>query len=265
MTRSVPMAVAATLLVTLRPGASAQHREDLRPEAAESVTDEEARGLVFRLGEGAPPDDRAVLVARPPSAPLGEEDARRILDRLPAWRDEPVERGFAWREDSLPPPRTGRAIRAAFPPPASAERPEPTEAGPLRLLRRAPEGEVPLAPHLSITFSQPMVAVTSQDELGRSRPPVRLYPEPRGRWRWVGTRTLLFEPEGRFPMATEYRVEVPAGTRSLTGGVLGREVSWRFLTPPPRLVARHPEGGPARREASAPTSPMRLTPARCRG
>ena len=249
MTRSVPMAVAATLLVTLRPGASAQHREDLRPEAAESVTDEEARGLVFRLGEGAPPDDRAVLVARPPSAPLGEEDARRILDRLPAWRDEPVERGFAWREDSLPPPRTGRAIRAAFPPPASAERPEPTEAGPLRLLRRAPEGEVPLAPHLSITFSQPMVAVTSQDELGRSRPPVRLYPEPRGRWRWVGTRTLLFEPEGRFPMATEYRVEVPAGTRSLTGGVLGREVSWRFLTPPPRLVARHPEGGPARREA----------------
>src|SRR3990172_3907358 len=83
MTRSVPMAVAATLLVTLRPGASAQHREDLRPEAAESVTDEEARGLVFRLGEGAPPDDRAVLVARPPPPPRPRP---RPSDRSPRRR-----------------------------------------------------------------------------------------------------------------------------------------------------------------------------------
>ncbi|HSD67520.1 MAG TPA: alpha-2-macroglobulin family protein, partial [Vicinamibacteria bacterium] len=67
--------------------------------------------------------------------------------------------------------------------------------------------------------------------------------------RWVGTRTLVFEPDGRFPMATDFRVEVPAATRSATGGTLPDAVAWRFSTPPPRLLARHPEGGPARRDA----------------
>ena len=65
----------------------------------------------------------------------------------------------------------------------------------------------------------------------------------------MGTRTLVFEPEGRFPMATEYRVEVPAGTRSAPGGVLASAVAWSFSTPPPGLAARHPHDAPARRDA----------------
>ena len=44
--------------------------------------------------------------------------------------------------------------------------------------------------------------------------PAELRPlPPGGRWRWVGTKTLLFEVEPRLPMATEYSVTVPAGTR----------------------------------------------------
>jgi uncharacterized protein YfaS (alpha-2-macroglobulin family) len=111
-----------------------------------------------------------------------------------------------------------------------------------------PEGEVPLAPHLSITFSQPMVALDSHAALAGEAVPARLSPRPPGEWRWVGTRTLVFEPEGRFPMATEYHVEVPAGTRGTAGGALARAVAWSFSTPPPRLVARHPQDVPARRD-----------------
>jgi alpha-2-macroglobulin len=94
-----------------------------------------------------------------------------------------------------------------------------------------------------------MVALDSHEGLAREAVPARLSPLPPGEWRWVGTRTLVFEPEGRFPMATDFRVEVPAATRSAAGGTLAGAVSWSFSTPPPRLLARHPQPGPARRDA----------------
>ena len=210
---------------------------------------EDTRGLVFRLSEGTDSGETSPLVARPPAEPISEADARRLLERLPPFAEEPPEEPFARREDSLPPPRTGRTVEAVFPPAHGEEPPERPDVGPLEVLRRMPEGEVPLAPHLSLTFSQPMVAVTSHATLAGEAPPVSLSPQPPGEWRWVGTRTLVFEPEGRFPMATEYRVTVPAGTRAAGGARLERTASWTFSTPPPRLLARHPGGGPAQRDA----------------
>jgi len=41
----------------------------------------------------------------------------------------------------------------------------------------------------------------------------------------------------RFPMATTYQVEVPAGTKSATGGVLKDAVKFTFETPAPRNLA----------------------------
>ena len=74
-------------------------------------------------------------------------------------------------------------------------------------------------------------------------------PQPPGEWRWVGTRTLVFEPEGRFPMATDYRVEVPAGTRAATGGTLAERRRLVVLDAP--AAARGaPPGGRARRGAT---------------
>jgi hypothetical protein len=165
-----------------------------------------------------------------------------VLDRLPPLAAEPREEPFALREASLPPPRAGRTVRASFPPPEAPVRPDAAPAGPLEVLRRMPEGDVPLAPHLSITFSQPIVALDSHESLARAAVPARLSPQPPGDWRWGGTRTLLFEPVGRFPMATDFRVEVPAGTRSAIGGAADR-LDLTFSTPPPRLVVRHPLGG----------------------
>src|SRR5258708_37346450 len=102
-----------------------------------------------------------------------------------------------------------------------------------------PEGEVPLAPELSVTFSQPMVAVTSQDDAAKVQP-VKLTPTPKGKWRWIGTRTILFDPDVRFPQAQTYQVEIPAGTKSAAGGELKQAVKFTFETPPPTLRASYP-------------------------
>ena len=124
---------------------------------------------------------------------------------------------------------TGATVLGAFPPKPGKPAPKVAK-GPLEVVRFAPEGDVPLAPHLSVTFSQPMVAVTSLEELA-SETPVRLEPTPKGKWRWVGTKTLLFEPDERFPMATEYTVTVPAGTKAKSGATLAKAVEWTFRTP----------------------------------
>ena len=203
----------------------------------------------FRLSEGGDPQDAPALVARPLATRLSQAEAGRVLDRLPPLAAEPRALPFALREPSLLPPRTGRTERAPFPPPPDdAARPDVGASAPLAVLRRMPEGEVPLAPQLSVTFSQPMVALDSHAALALADVPVRLEPQPPGEWRWVGTRTLVFEPGGRFPMATSFRATIPAGTRSALGVTLATAESWSFETPPPRLVARHPEGGPARRD-----------------
>ncbi|NKQ36696.1 MAG: hypothetical protein HF973_13915, partial [Chloroflexi bacterium] len=139
-------------------------------------------------------------------------------------------------------------IDQPFPPPPPETAPPEATTGPLEVIRYSPEGEVDLAPFLSVTFNQPMVPLGTQEALAAKDVPVKLTPELPGVWKWVGTQTLTFEYAGeevdRFPMAAEYRAEVPAGTTSANGGVLAEAVAWTFLTPPPRLVDYYPSGGP---------------------
>ncbi len=118
--------------------------------------------------------------------------------------------------------------------------PNSTSAGTLEVIRYSPEGDVPITPNLSITFSQPMVPITSQEEAAKYVP-VKLTPEPHGKWRWIGTKTLLFEPDVRFAQATQYSVSVPEGTKSATGGTLSNEKSWTFTTPAPVVKTTYPE------------------------
>ncbi len=253
----VLLAVAAALGATSpTPPAEQARPGDLRKPTARQAASGAAGQVAapeqpgFRLSEGSDPGDAPTLVARPPAARLADAESSRVLDRLPPLAAEPRVDPFALREPSLPPPRAGHSERATFPPPhGDAARPDVQAAGPLAVLRRMPEGDVPLAPHLSVTFSQPMLTLDSHAALSLGDVPVRLEPQPRGEWRWVGAHTLVFEPEGRFPMASAFRATIPAGTRSALGGSLATTESWRFETPPPRLVARHPEGGPVRRDA----------------
>ncbi|MDC0720403.1 Ig-like domain-containing alpha-2-macroglobulin family protein [Nannocystis bainbridge] len=203
-------------------------------------------GLEVRLRASEEPKGGA-LAGRPPAPaePLSEARAAKLLARLPALTEKTGDRqNFALRESSLPAPRPGKTVTQAFPPPAEAAAPERAEAGPLAVTRSMPEGEVELAPHLSVSFSQPMVAVTSHAELAKLKVPVELSPQPPGSWRWVGAKTVMFEPEGRFPMATDYKVRVPAQVKSSVGGALATAKEWTFSTPPPKVLTMTPMGGP---------------------
>jgi uncharacterized protein YfaS (alpha-2-macroglobulin family) len=210
-------------------------------------TTDENSGLVFRLSEGQDESQRQAQrqLPQPATERLSDEAVQNLLKRLPPIKVEGEdEKDFALRDRSLPAPRAGQTISEAFPPAGSANPPEQIPSGPLEILRVSPEGDVPIAPHLSVTFSQPMVAVTSNDDVNAAQVPVKLSPQPPGKWRWVGTKTLLFEPTARFPMATNYSVEIPAGTKSATGGALAAAKRWTFATPPLQVKSSYPTGGP---------------------
>lgn len=205
----------------------------------------------FRLSEGVEQQPESVPVPVAEATPLTEQEVDQILVRLPAIQTETADiQEFALPEESLPPPLTGETIEAPFPPAEAAAPPEEVPSGPLEVLRFSPEGDVPIVPNLSVTFSQPMVPLSSHKELSAQDVPVILTPDVPGHWRWVGTKTLFFEADvegiDRFPMATEYTVTIPAGTKSATGSELAKEVRWSFRTPPPTLQTRYPTGGPQR-------------------
>jgi alpha-2-macroglobulin len=221
----------------------------------DDAQDAQARkGLSFRLSEGAEEAGRAEPRPSPaPASRLSDAETARVLQRMPPLNaGEADAKEFALRERSLPPPRAGATVLNAFPSSEERRAPDADEGRELRVVRYSPQGEVPLAPQLSVTFSRPMVAVTSQEEAARVAP-VRMSPQPPGRWRWLGTKTLVFDPEGqRLPMATEFTVTVPAGTRAASaegGGATNAAVTWKFSTPPPKLVGKYPEDVSARRDA----------------
>ncbi|MBA3398219.1 MAG: Ig-like domain-containing protein [Deltaproteobacteria bacterium] len=199
-------------------------------------------GIDLRVSNGAegpPAFDRAKLA---PAKTLSAQEANALLARAkPIAKDATDAQDFALRPGSQPPPRTGQTLTGQFPPaPSSLLPPVANDAGKdLRVLRYMPEGAVPLAPELSVTFSQAMVAVTSQTDAAATTP-VKLTPQPKGNWRWIGTRTVLFDPEVRFPQATTYQVEIPAGTKSANGGALAEATKFTFETPPATVVASYP-------------------------
>jgi uncharacterized protein YfaS (alpha-2-macroglobulin family) len=208
-------------------------------------------GLGFRISNADDDADRPSERKIAAATPLGANDARKIGARLPELKRDPDdEKDFAMRAKSIPAPRPGTTVSETFPPPPGPPPASSAPTGPLVVERHAPEGKVDIAPHLTMTFTQPMVAVTAVGEVNKEHPPVRLVPEPAGKWRWLGTRTLMFQPEKRFPMATEYAVEVPAGMAAVNGKTLGAPVRWTFTTPPPVMKQGYPQG------ASEPLEPL---------
>ena len=188
---------------------------------------------------------------RPPLAqatPLTHQQIQGLLTRLPSLQAQEGDiEQTRLPDDLLPPPRPGEAVDLPFPPPQTGGAPDELADTPLSVLRFSPEGDVPLAPRLSVTFNQPLVPLSGHRELAREDVPVKLSPAVPGHWRWVGAKTLLFEAgmEGveRLPMATEYTVEIPAGTRSAAGQEMAEPVSWTFRTPPPTLQTGYPADG----------------------
>ncbi|TNF27414.1 MAG: hypothetical protein EP329_19450 [Deltaproteobacteria bacterium] len=202
-----------------------------------------AKGFVWEVSEGNP---QSLAEARTVAAAtaLAEDATKALLARLPAVGAEAGDKqDFALRPASTPPPRTGETVQGTFPPPVPPTGAAPTPKDqPLTVLRYQPEGDVPMAPRISVTFSNPMVALTSHAELAKLEVPVKVTPEIAGHWRWVGTQTLFFEPDGRAPMATDYTVEIPAGVKDALGNALATGTTFKFSTPPPRVLSTRPGG-----------------------
>jgi len=204
-------------------------------------------GLIFKLSDG-----NETAQGREKSGPVASQqidDSGAVLKRLPPIKsDKDDTSDFAKRAGTKPAPKTGNRIPVKFPSPAEGAQAGRPSNQSLDVLRFSPEGEVGLAPDLSVTFSQPMVAVTSQEEAA-TVVPVELAPSVEGRWRWVGTKTLMFDTDKRFPMATKFSARVPAGTKSANGLSLAKDVTWAFTTPPPKVEQMYPNGQIVKRDA----------------
>lgn len=208
------------------------------------------KGLVFELRAGQP----ATKTEKPQGARnvvgkiVSDAEGDALLKSLPALpKESTLDSSFAKRKATLPPPSTYSETLAEFPAAEKAKVPDAAKVA-LEVVRITPQGDVPMAPELTVTFNQSMTALASHADSIKGNLPVKLTPEPRGTWRWLGTQTLAFTPQTRFPMATEYTVEIAAGTRSASGMALKQAVKQGFRTPPPRLEESSPQAkGPRAR------------------
>ena len=206
-------------------------------------TDEGAVARVgLRLSEGQPVAATSDPVEVVTGTPIAPADVEAIFDRLPPWDVPAIDvTEFERPAETLPPPLVGDTIEATFPPDGEGAEPDAPVTGPLEVVRVQPEGAVDVVPFVSVTFNQPMVPLTTLDQLEATRVPVEISPVIEGRWRWLGTRTLRFEvvpgPLDRLPAATEFEVTIPAGTRSEAGNALAADVEFSFSTPPPTVTS----------------------------
>ena len=218
-----------------------------QPQPSTATSDK--YGIDVELSDGQSQPETAEALPLATGERLSPEKIGSILARLPDLPFAPDEQiAFNPPLETLPPPRPGNTIKESFPPLETEPIPGAVEAGPLQVLRFAPEGEIPIAPFVSVTFNQPMVPLGTLSDLAAQDVPVVIEPSLPGTWRWLGTKTLTFEYDSelidRLPKATEYTVIVPAGTRSVNGGILGESVSWTFKTPPPKVVTSYPDESP---------------------
>ena len=200
----------------------------------------------LRLSAGHSTAAAARPVAQVVGTPLDEAGVQAVESRLPAWViQQTLTTPFNWPTESKPVPVAGNPVTVPFPPTTDAAPPAIT-TGALHVLRYQPEGAVAIAPFVSITFDQPMVPVETLGQLAGADVPATITPSIPGHWQWIGTSTLRFDATSdvvdRLPMATNFTVDVPAGTRSATGGVLADAVSFTFSTPTVSLQSFGPTG-----------------------
>ncbi|MBN2725395.1 MAG: Ig-like domain-containing protein [Deltaproteobacteria bacterium] len=204
------------------------------------------KGLIFLLENGSGAFDSSNANQYIPGKPLSETETKNLLKKIPGKIDSTdLKKAFAFRSRTLPAPRPGKTIETPFPPDAVKEKPDiKSGSQKLTVLRATPATDVYIAPNIGVTFSLPMIPVTSHDE-AVSKIPVKISPDIKGKWRWMGTKTLVFESElKRLPKSTNYKITIPAGIKSDSGKTLEKEYSWEFSTPTLNVESFYPESGP---------------------
>ncbi len=126
-------------------------------------------GLELELVEGGEQAAPEEAQKETPSKPLGEKGPRAVIERLGKKAPEAKEEKFAFPSSTLPPPVTGTKITSVFPPPQKVPGIKIPANPEIKVLRYQPEGSLPLASHLSVTFSEAMVALVIADHWLRAR------------------------------------------------------------------------------------------------
>lgn len=116
----------------------------------------------------------------------------------------------------------------------------PRTEAPFQIVFSGPRGAITQQTEgvVSVLFNRPMRSLDDPEDAGL--PAATLTTKDgrpvQGRWHWVGTRGLIFEPTGGFPSASEFDVVIPAGARALDGSTLATEHRLAFSTPRPAVV-----------------------------
>ncbi|MGM9998649.1 MAG: alpha-2-macroglobulin family protein [Candidatus Bruticola sp.] len=185
---------------------------------------------------------KAVAVCKPLEVAAGQ----KLLNRLPTLPDESSAQEFYRRTDSVLPPRSGKNIEVPFPATEDMELAGHQTINadtPLTVLERfTPQGLVQAVPGVSLTFSQPMIAI-QEVEGTKKNIPAQIKPEVAGSWRWLGTKTAVFEPSGPYmPMSSEYEVTVPGSLKDAAGRPLNKDYKFSFQTERLKFVDTYPRG-----------------------
>lgn len=111
--------------------------------------------------------------------------------------------------------------------------------GPLTVMTYRPSGQIDLPGQPAITFDRPVASL--RDLEGQAIPQISIEPALDGQWRWVGTRTLVFEAHDEWARGTSYRVQVPPTVTAVDGSSMAEEFEFQFVTAGPKLERLLPE------------------------
>jgi alpha-2-macroglobulin len=158
------------------------------------------------------------------------------------------------RRFSLPPP----------PPSVTPQGPGSQQGRPLAVVASRPQGVLAGLERLTLTFNKPVVALAALEEAPEAGEPGQgpakaftLEPKAKGRWRWLGSASVEFVPEGPLPYSTQFTLDVPAGLQALDGSKLQEPFALRFTTPVAQVTAEEPSSYECR--YSEPKQAFRIT------
>ncbi len=148
------------------------------------------------------------------------------------------------RPGPLKPKTVGETIEVPFPAesgPSIGPGPS-TPTGPLTVERFGPEGAQNLVDAIRVSFSEAMVPLATVEALRAHDVPLEIDPKPPGEAKWLGTRTVAYQTQGRLPYSTTYEVTVPTTAKSIHGHSLEKPLRWSFSTPPLATASVSPQG-----------------------
>jgi uncharacterized protein YfaS (alpha-2-macroglobulin family) len=122
----------------------------------------------------------------------------------------------------------------------------PGADGELAVVTARPQGPVRGEVRPAVTFSKPVKTlgdIEGQRASDRQKPFARIEPSLPGEWRWLGSASAEFVPQGQVPYATSFTVIILEGLRAVDGSTLAEAHTFTFSTPAPELQDVSPVRG----------------------